>query len=114
MPSDTFYYDLGIQGTSRKQWLQKSYDQVFGPLEEWVSKESVKPLCKIEFESVFQVMIDLGVQVYFVANDLFQEIKAALKDKKDLLKRRRLLRSLISENQKINKNHKALFDYNLY
>lgn len=111
LPSDTFYYDLGFVGLSRKEWFSKAYTEDFGDLREWVSRDSVKPLYKIEFKSVLEAMLDLGVQVYFVDEDTFEEVRAVMKNRKDPIKRRKLFMNLVSENKKLNKNYKPLFDY---
>ena len=111
LPTESFYYDIGLHGMSRIQFLKKSYNPEMGGLDEWVSRKAISPLSKIEFSSVYEAMLDLGVQVYFVEKEVYQKIRVALKDKSNPLKRRMLLKSLTSENQKMNKNIIPLFDY---
>ncbi len=48
-----------------------------GGRNEWVSKEPVKPTRREDYESGLQAMLELGVQVYFVDEAKFQEIKNA-------------------------------------
>jgi hypothetical protein len=42
---------------------------------EWTSKEPVKPLKKIEYDSALDAMLENGVQVYFVDEDKYKKIK---------------------------------------
>jgi len=44
---------------------------------EWVSKQPVKPTKKEDYESGLQAMLELGVQVYFVDESTFTQIKTA-------------------------------------
>lgn len=44
---------------------------------EWHSKESVKPIDKIEYPSGLDAMIENGVQVYFVNKEFFRDIRKA-------------------------------------
>ena len=65
---------------------------------EWVSKETVNPAAKQEFESGLEAMIENGVQVYFVDEEKFQEIRNSTDHGLSILK------TLQSENQLLNKN----------
>ena len=42
---------------------------------EWVSREPVKPVDKEEFESGLDAMLSLGVKIYFVSKDQFEEMR---------------------------------------
>ncbi len=86
LPSDSFYSNprKGMRGR------------------EWVSKEKVKPLYKMEFDSALDTMIDLGIQVFFVDENVFEDIKINMKNNsKHVIS---VLTNLESENQKRNKN----------
>lgn len=66
---------------------------------EWTSSEPVKPLDeKIEVESALDMMIDNGVQVYFVDDATFERIKE-VEDKGYII-----LNTLESENKRLGKN----------
>ena len=68
---------------------------------EWYSKSPVKPVSKKLFPSGLEAMIQSGVQVFFVDQNTFQQVKimpAGLK----------ILRSSQSENQKREVNFKSL------
>ena len=110
LPAENFCYDLAFKKVTRKEWLKTGKHKGYGSLSEWVSKEAVKPLYKIEFKSTFDAMIDLGVQVYFVDDDKFKEINS-LWGKSDNTELRKYLMELPSENQKMKKNAIPLFDY---
>ena len=58
-----------------------------------------KPLYKIEFKSAWEAMIDFGVQVFFVNEQIFEEIKKS-KQKAQI----KILKNQVSENQRRNKN----------
>ena len=66
---------------------------------EWVSKEKVKPLFKIDFESSLQAMLNFGVQVFFVTSWGFDQIKLSQDHGKSILE------GLQSENEKLQKNY---------
>lgn len=69
---------------------------------EWTSKISVEPI-KIElYESGLEAMIDMGVQVYFVSQEKFEDIQRSQDHGNEIL------RNSISENQKRNKNVKKI------
>ncbi len=61
---------------------------------EWASKEKVKPIEKIEYPSALEAMLENGVQVYFVDDEMFKRIKSS--QDHGLF----VLQSLESENQK--------------
>ena len=66
---------------------------------EWTSKERVKPLYKIDFESSLQAMLNFGVQVFFVTNEIFERIQSSDDNGKSILL------GLQSENEKLEKNY---------
>lgn len=69
---------------------------------EWQSFEAVTPIEVRKFESVIQGMIQYGVQVYFINDDnIFDQIR----DNKE--HRIPILKQLISDNQRQDKNVKA-------
>jgi hypothetical protein len=65
-----------------------------GMSNEWVSKEGVKPVEVIEHTSALDAMLENGVQVYFVDEATYQQIRRAEDHGYSILK------SLESENQK--------------
>ena len=48
-----------------------------GMSSEWVSKEPVKPVKELKYDSALEAMIGNGVQVYFVDMDTYNKIRAA-------------------------------------
>lgn len=66
---------------------------------EWVSKELVKALFKIDFESSLQAMLNFGVQVFFVSSEIFEQIRSSSDNGKSILL------GLQSENEKLKKNY---------
>lgn len=66
---------------------------------EWTSIVEVKPINQENFDSALELMIDMGVQVYFVDDEIFKKINES-KDHGN-----KILRSLISENKRLNKNN---------
>ena len=110
LPSKTFYCDIGLMGISRKEIFSEGSHLKMGSLDEWVSKEAVKPLHKIEFQLTLQAMIDFGVQVYFTDDIAFQKLRKAIKDPSDKVTAPRILSDLLSENQRQNKNIIPLFN----
>lgn len=85
LPSNTFIYD--IRGSAK---------------DEWTSRESVKPIGKIVFDSGLEAMLKYGVQVYFVDKTTFKKITNAEDHGISILQ------ILQSENQKHNINIKQL------
>lgn len=69
---------------------------------EWTSKVPVKPVSIEMFESGLKAMLKLGVQVYFVTQQQFQDIKKS-KDHGNSI-----LRKSTSENQKLSLNVKEI------
>lgn len=69
---------------------------------EWVSKEKVEPLQKIEYLSSLDAMIENGVQVYFIDETTHQEIKTSKDNGLSILQ------NIESENQKRGINLKPL------
>lgn len=65
---------------------------------EWTSKFGVKPTAKLEYTSGLEAMIDNGVQVYFVNEETFKQIRSS---KDHGLK---ILEKIESENKKLGKN----------
>ena len=94
LDANKFYYDLEKNASSS--------------LTEWVCKEEIEPLYKLEFESALETMINFGVQVFFVDQKTFDKIRTS--DDYG----RNIFMSLESENQKRNKNYMPLFDYEKY
>ncbi len=92
LPSDCFYADC-CKGMG---------------ISEWVSKEAVKPLHKLEFDSTLDAMMSFGVQVYFVDEKIFDQIK------RDKDHGRKIIMNLKSENEKRDINPMPLFDYSKY
>lgn len=78
----------------------------------WISKEPIKPLTKLEFDSALNTMLQFGVQVFFVDEATFASIQNAKDDGRALLME--LERSGKSENHIRNINPKPLFDYEEY
>jgi hypothetical protein len=70
--------------------------------EEWASPVAVKPIEVNKFDSVLDAMIDDGVQVYFVSDELYKEMISSGKPKYEFLK------EITSENQYRNLNIKSL------
>jgi len=68
--------------------------------DEWVSKNSVKPLEKTDVDSALEAMITNGVQVYFVEKKSFYNLVYA-KSGEEILD---VLESMQSENKKRGKN----------
>lgn len=114
LPSDSFYFDLGLSDDlTKKEWLSKSKYVGYGSLRDWVSRRPVKPLYKFEFKSTLSAMIALGVQVYFVDDEQWKQIELTIKNPNRSLYRK-LLMTLVSENKKLGKNVIPLFDYSKY
>ena len=67
---------------------------------EWASKKAVKPLRKIKYSSALDAMIENGVQVYFVDQNTYKQIK----ESKD--HGLSILMNMESENQRRGKNIK--------
>jgi len=65
-----------------------------GMSNEWVSQEGVKPSKIIEYSSALDAMLEFGVQVYFVDENTYQQIRSS----KDF--GYSIFQSLQSENQK--------------
>ena len=86
LPSDTFKSD---------------HERGLGKYE-WVSKEKVKPTKKIEEPSALDAMLENGVQVYFVDDNIYKQIKESNDHGLSILK------NLESENQRRGVNVKPL------
>lgn len=71
---------------------------------EWVSKDIVVPSSEEQYDSGLDVMIENGVQVYFVDNETFIAVKCAKDSGLSILQ------GIESENQKRNQNVKTLED----
>lgn len=71
-----------------------------GMSNEWVSKESVKPVEVKEYNSALDAMIENGVQVYFLDKATYQQIRRAEDHGYSILK------NLESENKRLNLNVK--------
>jgi len=69
---------------------------------EWASKEKVKPLKKIEYASALDAMLENGVQIYFIDDKTFRQIKESNDHGLSIL------RNLESENQRRGINIKLL------
>ena len=69
---------------------------------EWTSKRPVKPINKEEFDLGLEAMIEMGVQVYFISKEKFQELKRSSDHGN------KILRESVSENHKRNKNIREL------
>lgn len=69
---------------------------------EWASKTSVKPTKKIEYPSALDAMLENGVQVYFVDDNTYKQIKESNDHGFSILK------NIESENQKRGTNIKSL------
>jgi len=65
-----------------------------GMSNEWVSKEDIKPIKTLEYDSALDAMLENEVQVYFVDEDLYQQIRRAEDHGYSILK------SLESENKR--------------
>lgn len=89
-PSDTFDYDPN-KGMGDN---------------EWTSRESVKPLSKVQYTSALDAMIENGVQVYFVDKKTFDDINNS--DNYGY----NILIGITSENERNNKNARPLKDIN--
>jgi len=74
---------------------------------EWTSKVPVRPIKKKLYESGLEAMLVMGVQVYFIGKEKFQELKNSLDHGN------KILRESVSENQKINKNVREIPKINL-
>ena len=77
---------------------------------EWGSKKEVKPLHKIEFDSAYKAMMELGVQIFFVDEKLFNKIKEP--GRIDILMK--LEQDGKSANKQQDINPLPLFDYQQY
>ncbi len=64
---------------------------------EWTSKKSVKPIKKELYDSALDAMIENGVIVYFCDELTLSDLK---KDPSDVERGMRILKSLVSENEK--------------
>lgn len=84
LPSESFDFDVH-RGLGRR---------------EWASKEKVRPVEKKDHESAIDTMIEHGVQVYFVGEDFFQQLKIS-EDKGGILNK------IESENQHRGQNIKT-------
>jgi hypothetical protein len=69
---------------------------------EWVSKKPVKPAKREDYESGLQAMLELGVQIYFVDEPTFVQIKTAPDHGF------KIICDLKSENEEKGINHKKL------
>ncbi len=85
LPSDTFVNE--IRGSAK---------------DEWTSREAVKPTGQNVFYSGLEAMLDMGVQVYFVDENTFDNIRSANDHGISML------RTLKSENQERNINAQQL------
>jgi len=86
VPSDTFDYNPNL-GMGEK---------------EWTSREPVKPINETSHSSTLDVMVDNGVQVYFVDKKTFDDIWDADDYRKEIIF------GLTSENSRRGKNVKVL------
>ena len=88
---------------------QGFYTRLYGgPATEWANKNEVKPLEKLKFESAYKEMLDMGVQIFFVDEKLFEEITKS-KNKIEILMKLELEGK--STNKEQNINPMPLFDY---
>ncbi len=71
---------------------------------EWVSRETAKPLHIFYFDSALEAMVDFGVQVYFIEDSELFDLLKSLLNKKEFKDFQDRLNQLISENQRQNKN----------
>ncbi|MBA3679331.1 hypothetical protein H0W80_04050 [Candidatus Saccharibacteria bacterium] len=53
---------------------------------EWTSKESVGPNRKVDYPSALQAMIKAGIQVYFVDQQIFDQIRSSGDDGYEIIK----------------------------
>lgn len=72
---------------------------------EWISRENVKPIDKIDYDSTLTAMLNNGLQVYFINEDTFSKINN-LKMPVEVIKLIKILQGLKSENQLRNINYK--------
>lgn len=68
---------------------------------EWTSREVVKPIGKQVFKTSLEAMLDAGVQVYFIDEETFKEMKGLPGPEK--MKKKM---TLTSENQRLDRNYK--------
>lgn len=93
----------GIIYTSSSDTFNYHPDKGMGE-KEWTSRESVKPLSETMYSSALDLMIENGVQVYFVDKKTFDDINKS--DDHGC----GILNHIQSENQRRNKNIKVLED----
>jgi len=67
-------------------------------IREWMSKVPVKPINRQEYDAGLEAMLEMGVQVFFISKQKFQELKRSSDHGNAIL------RSLESENKKRNVN----------
>ncbi len=72
---------------------------------EWTATEKVKPLDQTDYNSDLSGMLNNGLQVYFITEDVFNQINN-FKMPEEVIKLVNLLRNLKSENQLRNINYK--------
>ena len=75
----------------------------------WVNKKDVKPLNKLEFGSAFKTMMNFGVQLFFIDDKTFEEIRESKDNGRQILMK--LEKENKSENNKFGINPMPLFDY---
>ncbi len=68
---------------------------------EWVSVDPVIPIDQVEYDSVLDAMVEKGVQVYFIDRAMLNEFKESSRIPE-------LLRGLVSENRRLEKNVKEM------
>lgn len=105
--SKNFYVDLGFLGMTRKQWMSKPYDPEWGSLAEWVSKEETPVLHVFKIDNTLNTLLSLGVQVFFLDDDLFKEY-TKIKNDSSL---REFMKKLTSENELRGVGFKKLWNY---
>ena len=71
---------------------------------EWTNNKPIKPLYKFDFSSTLEAMINLGIQVFFMDESVFEKFSNA-----DYPEQREILASLQSENEKANRNRLNIF-----
>ena len=79
--------------------------------QEWLSRKPVKILTSLLFDSSFDAMLQLGVQVFFIDEKTFAALSTTIKKTRNMVKEREILMSLVSENKKLKRNYKPLFNY---
>ncbi|MBT3456100.1 hypothetical protein HN446_03495 [bacterium] len=92
LPSKSFY-------TNFNGWIAS----------EWASKEEMKPIHKMDFDSSLKTMLSFGVQVFFVDEETTEAIKKSTDNGREILMK--LEKAGESENTKLGINPMPLFDY---